>query len=156
MKKLIKFVLICCLLLFVGLTAIGMYRLEQSPELKEVRQEAKIKKHSFIDEYICKAALFVSVDIGIKSIKTYYNEKGVYKFSYIRKADSKSFRYEYKIQGNQVRYRNITLGDPWNKTIKVYWSVSGDGKRLSIKEYYTYNNEKELWGNKIFVIKDFM
>jgi FKBP-type peptidyl-prolyl cis-trans isomerase FklB len=101
------------------------------------------KLGEFSEEYICKAAIGSMFNKPVSSISSDDGASGVYYISYRQESDNKMWDYECKVKGKQVLWRAPEGRWRTDKTdSKLYWSVTGEGKKLVIREVFSDGSER--------------
>ena len=86
---------------------------------------------SFDDKKLCIAAIATNNGRAAKGIRFLDKQGDVISVAYTRD-DGKIFGYSCKLDSNEIRWKDQSMGN-WNKNIRVYYSILGDGEALNIK-----------------------
>ena len=95
----------------------------------------------FTKDKICVAGIAVNNYRSPEGIKVLSSLPAETTVAYYRD-DGKLFSYICKLEGNEIRWRDKTMSR-WNKTIKLYYSISNSGRKLNIKQLYFSEETKK-------------
>lgn len=96
-----------------------------------------VDKGSFSDRDICRAGISNVMGRPLSIIRVYGSQSDYYKLTYTRRLDNSRWNFRCKIEGDQVVWSSEK--GPWRTRsgdAPVYWSVSGGGNTLTLRETY--------------------
>lgn len=98
---------------------------------------------------ICRAGIAVNNGRAVSEVLLAFTKGDLIQVAYYRD-DGKAFTYACKILSSEIKWRDLYM-DRWSKNIRIHYSISADGKGLTIKTSFA----GDPMSTKSFTLSDF-